>query len=260
MQAAAEAARKKSEIIEKYEREAREKDSEVWMTAGGSVRVPESKASHYFIERKVEMAFQLLDGEFGTSSAALEIGCSFGHMTPLLAARFDKLTALDISPSSVAIASKRLVRYGVANVDFLVDDAEKLEHVPDGACDVIFSFSTIRFCPNPDGAVRAACAKLRKGGVAVIDFPNPLSPWHLFIKAVAGIRRHVNDNRFSERNIVERFLRAGFDVEKKKVYLFTTKRLPSPLLPVFKAVDFVFERTPLIRRLGGIIVIKARKR
>ena len=249
----------KQKVIEKYEREANEKNSEEWLSLGGSVRVPESKASHYFIDRKVNEALKLLDKSITNSATVLEIGCSFGQMTSLLACEFDNITALDISPLSVEIASKRLVRYGVNNVQFIVDDVEKLENVEDNSFNVIFSFSTLRFCPDQEKALRSVHAKLRTGGVAIIDFPNRYSPWHLFVKKVFRIKKHIHDNLYSEKQLVEFFSKCDFNVEKKKTYLFTTRRLPALLLPLFKAIDFTFERIPIVRKLGGIIIVKARK-
>ena len=146
---------KKQKVIEKYEMEAKEKNSEEWLSLGGSARVPESRASHYFIDRKINEALKLLDRNITKSATVLEIGCSFGHMTSLLACKFDSITALDISPASVEIASKRLAKYGVNNVRFIVDDAEKLENVADNSCDVIFSFSTIRYCPDQEKPLKS---------------------------------------------------------------------------------------------------------
>ena len=250
---------KKQKIIEKYEREAKEKISEEWLSLGGSARVPESKASHYFIDRKVEEALKLLDKNMSNSATILEIGCSFGHMTSLLASKFDSITALDISPTSVEIASKRLAKYGVNNARFIVDDVEKLENVADDSYDVIFSFSTIRFCPNQEKALRSIYSKLHAGGVAIIDFPNHYSPWHLFFKKIFRIEKHVHDNLYSEKQLVEIFTKCHFRIEKMKTFLFTTKRLPALILPLFKAIDFTFERIPVLCKFGGIIIVKARK-
>ncbi len=250
---------KKQQIIQKYEEEARERDSDAWYAAGGSARVPESRAARYFIDRKVSEALRLLGSDYRRDARVLEIGCSFGHMTALLASSFDTLTAVDISPASVDVASKRMARYGVANVAFGADDAEELHTQTDDSLDVVFSFSTIRFCPNQEKALATIHSKLRRGGVAIIDFPNRYSPWHMFVKAVMGIRRHAHDNLYSRKQVTRLFADTGFEVQRTVVFLFTTKRLPSFALPLFRLVDVVLERTPLLCNLGGIIMIKARK-
>ncbi|NOY06054.1 MAG: class I SAM-dependent methyltransferase [Chlorobi bacterium] len=249
----------KKAIIEKYDREAREKNTEQWLEQGNDPRVPEGKAAHYFIDRKVREALNLCAADLSSCRDALEIGCSFGQMTSLLAGRFERLTAVDISPESVAIAEKRMRRYGITNVSFVADDAEVLSRIPDESFDAVFSFSTVRFCPDPVAALRAMRAKLRPGGVAVVDFPNRHSPWHVFVKSVLGIRKHINDRLYTAREAEQLFRDAGFEVERVKLFLFTTRRLPASLLPLFRIVDFVLERIPPFPRLAGIIMVKGRK-
>jgi len=135
----------KKAILEKYDQEAIEKNNSDWLLKGGNERVPESKASHYFIDRKVNQALLLCGKDISASSKALEIGCSFGHMTSLLARKFNTLTAVDLSPESVRIAEKRLTHYGIHNVTFIADDAETLLSLEDNSFDVVFSFSKFGF-------------------------------------------------------------------------------------------------------------------
>jgi ubiquinone/menaquinone biosynthesis C-methylase UbiE len=249
----------KRNITTKYDGEAVEKDNSTWLSAGGSARVPESRASHYFIDRKIREALKLCAPSVARPSRALEIGCSFGHMTSLLAARFEHVTAVDISAASVSIAEKRLRHYGITNVSFVVDDAESLAHLPDEAFDVVFSFSTIRYCPNPRTALSAILRKLRPGGTALIDFPNRYSPWHVIVKRLLGIPVHVHDTLYTRKDALRLFEQAGFRVEGVKLFLFTAKQLPTILLPLFLGVDFVFERLPFFRNFAGIILVKGVK-
>jgi ubiquinone/menaquinone biosynthesis C-methylase UbiE len=252
-------AKTKADILAKYEGEASELDNAAWLSAGGSARVPESKASHYYIDRKVTEALKLAGASASHESRVLEIGCSFGHMTSLLAARFKHLTAVDLSTSSISVAEKRLKRYGITNVSFVVDDAESLAKLPDGAFDVVFSFSTVRFCPNPQAALNSIHKKLRRGGIAIVDFPNRYSPWHGGIKRLFGIDPHIHDTLYTRPKAVQLFTNAGFKVDGVKELLFTTKRLPAILLPLSKAVDFTFERLGPLRHLAGIIMVKGVK-
>jgi hypothetical protein len=55
-----------------YALEAVERDTEEWLRAGGSARVPESRASHYFLDRKVEMALKLTNAP--RAGRVLEVG------------------------------------------------------------------------------------------------------------------------------------------------------------------------------------------
>jgi ubiquinone/menaquinone biosynthesis C-methylase UbiE len=252
-------AKVKAEVLAKYEGEAGELDNADWLAAGGNARVPESKASHYFVDRKVTEALGLAGTAASYESRVLEIGCSFGHMTSLLARNFKHLTAADLSPSSISVAERRLKHYGITNVSFVVDDAESLAKLPDGAFDVVFSFSTVRFCPDPQAALNAIHRKLRPGGIAVVDFPNRYSPWHGGIKRLFGIAPHIHDTLYTKTQAAQLFTNAGFRIDGVKQFLFTTKRLPAILLPLSKAVDVTFERLGPLRNLAGIIMVKGVK-
>lgn len=250
----------KQEIISKYDKEALEKNNSEWFEKGGTERVPESPASHYFIDRKVNEALSMCRNEVSAESNVLEIGCSFGHMTALLAKKFKNLTAVDISQESIRIAEKRLKYYDIKNVTFVLDDAEILSQLPDNTFDAVFSFSTIRFCPQPQEALKAIYKKLKPGGIAIIDFPNKYSPWHIFVKKASGIGKHIFDNLYSISNATLLFHDAGFSIGRTKRFLFTSKRLPSNLLFISKCIEIILEKVPFVSYFAGIIMIKGIKK
>ena len=250
----------KQAIIRKYDDEAKELDTPAWLALGNDVRVPERGSAHYFVARKVSMALELCGNQISDSSTVLEIGCSFGQMTALLGKKFANIPAVDISPRSVQIAEKRLQSYGISHVHFVIDDAEFLSSIPNNSIDVVFSFSTLRFCPRPEKALSAIKDKLRPGGIAIIDFPNRYSPWHALVKRVMGIQPHIHDRLFSPLEAVNLFLNSGLAVEQVKCFLFTSRRLPAFLLPLFIPIDLVLERIPPFPKLAGIIMIKGVKR
>ena len=250
----------KKGIIKKYDDEARKYDTPSWLALDNDVRVPEPGAAHYFVARKVAMALKLCGDQLSSSAKVLEVGCSFGQMTALLAKRFSHLYAMDISPQSVQLAEKRLQSYGISHVQFSVDDAEFLNAYPDNSLDFIFSFSTLRFCPDPEKAMVAIRTKLRPGGTAIIDFPNKNSPWHSLLKPMMGIKPHIHDRLYTKSEAIDLFEKAGFNVERVLCFLFTSRRLPSFLLPFFFIVDFVLERLPYFPRFAGIIMIKGVKK
>jgi ubiquinone/menaquinone biosynthesis C-methylase UbiE len=249
----------KQKIISKYDKEALEKNNSGWLQKGGTERVPESPASHYFIDRKVNQAISMCKNDVSPDSKTIEIGCSFGHMTALLAKKFKSLTAIDISAESIKIAEKRLTHYGILNVNFVVDDAEILSHIPDNAFDVVFSFSTIRFCPRPQEALKAIYKKLKPNGIAVIDFPNKFSPWHMFVKKSVGIDKHIFDHLFSASDAQSLFHNAGFTIGQTKKFLFTSKRLPSKFLFLAKSIEVALGIIPFVSHFAGIIMIKGVK-
>jgi len=249
----------KQAIIQKYDNEAKYLDNSNWLSEGKDARVPESRSSHYFVDRKISEALKLCGNQITPKSKILEIGCSFGHMTAPLAKKFSNITAVDLSSNSVAIAEKRLKYYGINHVKFETDDAESLNKIPPDSIDVVFCFSTIRFCPNPRKVIKKIQEKLCVGGIAIIDFPNRFSPWHSIIKPIMGIDPHIHDKLYSSKDISELYKNTGMNIEKIKRFLFTSRRLPTFLLPLFVSFDIVFERIPPFPLLAGIIMVKGQK-
>jgi SAM-dependent methyltransferase len=131
-----------------------------------------------------------------------------------------------------------------------------LNAVPSEAFDVVFSFSTIRFCPHPENAMKAIRQKLRPGGVAILDFPNRLSPWHGLVKPALGIKPHIHDRLYTVPEAEQIFVNSGFSVDRTDRFLFTSRRLPAFFLPLFRAADIVLERIPPFPAFAGIIMIK----
>jgi SAM-dependent methyltransferase len=187
----------KTELIKEdlklfYREETLERNAPAWLEAGNNSRVPESRASHYFIDRKVEEALALA----GVSREAkvLEVGCSFGHMTFLLAQKFREVVAVDLSPESLELAEKRAKHYGISNLSFVCADAENLSRFEDDTFDAVFSFSTLRFCPDPLIALQEMLRVVMPRGRVVADFPNKFCPWFVPLKRMLGIKSHIHDH------------------------------------------------------------------
>lgn len=247
----------KQDIIEKYDAETFDKNNEDWIKEGSSEHTPGSNASHYFIKRKVDQALKFSGDK--KELRIMEIGCSFGQMTSHFAKMFNKVTAVDISPKSIEVTKKRLEHYGLTNIDFVVEDFEDLGSFENSSFDVIYSFSTIRYSTDTPRAFKKIYGKLDNNGIAVLDFPNKYCPWHLFIKKVLGIKKHIHDRLFSLSEIQSLYKNAGFTDFEYKYMLFTTKMIPDFTLPVLKIVDALFERIPIINRLAGVIMVKGVK-
>lgn len=247
----------KKEVREFYRRETEIRDSEEWLARGGTARVPESKSAHYFVDRKVSAALRM--SGLPSSAEVIEVGCSFGQMSFLLAEKFRRVTAVDLSPDTVDLASRRAERYNVRNLDFRIADAENLADIPDNTYDGAFSFSVLRYVPNPDAALREIHRVLKSGGTAVVDFPNKYCPWFGPLKKIIGIKPHVHDRLFSAGEVMRMMREAGFRDVRCKHMLFTTRRLPVKLLPIFRVLDRVLEPIPLVNRMAAIIMVTGRK-
>jgi ubiquinone/menaquinone biosynthesis C-methylase UbiE len=248
----------KAKIASQFDREAKQRNNAEWLEEGKTARIPESPSAHYFIERKINQAMAMYGDDYRRSNKALEIGCSFGHMTSLLACKFDHLTAVDLSLESINIAEKRLKRYNIHNVEFKADDAEELSTIEDEKFDVIFSFSTLRYCPNPDDALNAIMQKLKPGGTAIVDFPNRYS-LHTVLSYFFSKPRPVFDKLYSRSKTRKLFETAGFEQVEAQHFMLSAKHLPSVFLPAFKFADELLEIMPALSRFLGYIMVKGVK-
>ena len=248
----------KSALRSFYASESSDRTSDAWLSEGGSAAIPENAASRYFLQRKVDSALAMAGAP--APRHLLEVGSSWGHQTFLLAERLARITAVDLSPESIALAQRRAARWSVSNVSFQVGDAEELSDHADAQYDAVFSFSTVRFCPHPERALAEMHRVLAPGGRVVVDFPNADCPWYGPLKRQLGIDRHIHDRLFRAGEAVRLVEEAGFEQVQVRFVLFTSKRVPSWSLPGFRLIDAVGERLPGVRNRAGIVMVSGRKR
>jgi ubiquinone/menaquinone biosynthesis C-methylase UbiE len=97
----------------------------------------------------------------------LEIGCGLGTTTINFArAGAKKVTAIDFSEKSLALAKQRAIVYGFDHViDFYHANAEELSKtVPHDEYDLIFSFGVIHHTPHPEKVLEELKAYLAREG------------------------------------------------------------------------------------------------
>jgi len=217
----------------------------------------ERPALAYFRRRKIETAVVL--GGFQPGSALVEVGCGTGDYSLLLARAGYRMSGVDLSPKSVEAARGKASILGVSGTSFVVSDAETLSEIPSESADGVVSFSALRYVPDVRQALLAIRRVLRPNGVAVLDFPNRFCPWFRLLKTHFGVERHIHDQHYSTREIVTLMREAGLVGITARRILFTTYVLPAPLLPLFRAIDWVGERTPGISQTAGIIMVRGRK-
>jgi len=100
----------------------------------------------------------------GRLRSALEIGCGSGELTARLAARADRVLALDLSPRMLATASARCAAQ--SNVELVCADAQSYPLAPAGF-DAIASVATLHHLPLAPTLARLRDA-LRPGGVLLV--------------------------------------------------------------------------------------------
>lgn len=77
----------------------------------------------------------------------VEIGCGVGRLTRVLAARCERVVAIDVSGEMLARA--RAAHPGLANVEWVLGDGASLAAVGDGAADGVLSHVVFQHLPDP---------------------------------------------------------------------------------------------------------------
>ena len=103
------------------------------------------------------------------SRSILEIGTGMGHLTTMLAHRFDRVVSIDVDGDCQRIAKLNAVHYGVLrNIEFIVSDAGKLAF-PDCSFDAVVSAYAFHHFDFPFRVVREM-ARIAKNQVVISDF------------------------------------------------------------------------------------------
>lgn len=131
----------------------------------------------------------------------LDLGCGAGHTALALASSAARVTALDLTPEMLAVASALAGERGVANVDFCLGDAAALPFA-DRSFDLVTSRYSAHHYADPTRAVAEAARVLRPGGrLLLVDTVAPEDPaLDTFSNAVELLRdiSHVRNWRISE--------------------------------------------------------------
>lgn len=149
---------------------------------------------------------QLL-GDF-KNKTVLEIGAGVGRMTEFFCQDFNLVCGLDISPTMLAIARKRLASYHNAN---LTENAGDSISKTQEQFDLIFSYLTFKYLPNTEliqNYFREISKALKPNGLAKIQLRTGASPY--FWQWYSG----VSLNTTEAENLVKE---AGLEIIKTEI-------------------------------------------
>jgi FkbM family methyltransferase len=101
---------------------------------------------------------------------ALDFGCGAGRLSRALAAHFDHVAGVDVSPSMLETA--RALNADVPNIEFRENLSSRLDDIADGSVDFVYSNMTLQHIPASlaAGYVDEFFRVLAPGGVAVFQF------------------------------------------------------------------------------------------
>jgi SAM-dependent methyltransferase len=110
------------------------------------------EARKYFVEPHIPGFAQF---EQWAGKRVLEVGCGLGTDTMNFARAGARVTAVDLSSASLALARQRAGIFGLQDrITFVEADAERLsEFVEPAPYDLVYSFGVIHHTPHPDRAL-----------------------------------------------------------------------------------------------------------
>ena len=101
----------------------------------------------------------------------LEIGCGNGVQTKYIQNKFKPrhITGVDLNRSNIEIANSEKDRKGLKNIDFKIDDAQKLENIEDQSYDIVVNIESAFHYPDKASFFREIFRVLKPGGHFVIS-------------------------------------------------------------------------------------------
>ena len=208
-------------------------------------------AGHHFMWRKINTARQM--GSFEKGMNILEVGSANGSYTFEFAKMGFTMTGIDLSEKCIESATKKAQESGLHNINFVNADAENLSLFPDNTFDGVLSFSTLRYVPDAQKAVKEIFRVVKHDRTVVLDFPNKFSPWFNYIKPWITGKKHIYDHHYSTGEVKAFFHNAGFHHIRVKRILYMPKFAGKTLFTFLKYAEKIGE-LPLLNNFASIIM------
>jgi 2-polyprenyl-3-methyl-5-hydroxy-6-metoxy-1,4-benzoquinol methylase len=110
----------------------------------------------------------------------LEIGCGLGTDTMNFARAGARVTAVDLSAESLALAKQRAEVYGLSDITFYQANAERLsDFIPVEPYDLVYSFGVIHHTPHPERVIEQVHKYMNKESILKIMVYHRTS-WKVF--------------------------------------------------------------------------------
>lgn len=121
----------------------------------------------------LDRILEMFDVEIRATDTMVDIGCGVGRLTRPLAARAERVYAIDISAEMLARAREHHAH--MTNVEWLQGDGSSLRPIPDSSADACVSHVVFQHIPDPRvtlGYVTEMGRVLKPGGWAAFQISN----------------------------------------------------------------------------------------
>jgi ubiquinone/menaquinone biosynthesis C-methylase UbiE len=192
------------------------------------------------------------------TTKALEIGCGTGIFTELFAETEAQLTAVDISPDLLSIASQKKFPYN--NVSFINKRFEECKI--NGPFDAIIGSSILHHL-EINSALPVIFKLLKPGGVMCFTEPNMLNPQVFLQKNISWLKKRLGDSpdetaffRWPLQNILEK---EGFEDILIKPFDWLHPATPPMMINSITKLGAVLEKIIGVREFAGSLLICSRR-
>jgi SAM-dependent methyltransferase len=147
-----------------------------WDAAAASDRVEHYVGDPATARPELESVFSRL-GADPRRGVCVEVGCGFGRMTGVLAERFDRVIAVDVSPRMIELARTNVQ---ASNVEFRTVSGSRLDSIAENVADVVLCYLVLQHLPRRKVAVSylAEFARvLAPDGQAFVQLPVLSGAW-----------------------------------------------------------------------------------
>lgn len=140
----------------------------------------------------------------------LEVGCGNGVQSLYIADTRSplKITGIDLNPDNISIALQN--KAGQRNVDFNVDDAQKLETINDNSIDLLICIESAFHYPNKELFLKQVNRVLKPSGKFVIADIVNISPNRKYLSK--GWKNKMAFNHWMESDYITSFSGSGLKI------------------------------------------------
>ena len=204
--------------------------------------------------RRVEM----LTSHISPGMSVLELGCGTGYYTRELEKTGALITAIDISPDLLNIASSTISSH---NVTFRVNNAYAMDF-DNELFDTVIGISVLHHL-DIEKALSEVYRVVKTGGIVKFSEPNMLNPQIALERNVPALRKMMHNSpdetAFFKWEIRNLLLKAGFKKVSVPPFDFLHPAVPAPLVPFVARLTESLEQIPVLQEIAGSLYIQAKK-